>query len=127
VSEREYQIEISGGQWSKGKTSETFNPLGPWLVRPSDIGDGSGLRLRSFVNGDPRQDSSTSDLIFDVAKVVYELSQYMVLEPGDLINTGTPQGVALSGRFPYLRPGDVVECEVDGLGRQRQVFAQVWP
>jgi 2-keto-4-pentenoate hydratase/2-oxohepta-3-ene-1,7-dioic acid hydratase in catechol pathway len=124
VSEREYQIEISGGQWSKGKSSETFNPLGPWLVRTSDIGDGSGLRLRSFVNGDPRQDSSTSDLIFGVAKVVYELSQYMVLEPGDLINTGTPQGVALSGRFPYLRPGDVVECEVDGLGRQRQVFAQ---
>ena len=124
VSEREYQIEISGGQWSKGKSSETFNPLGPWLVRPSDIGDGSGLRLRSFVNGDPRQDSTTSDLIFDVAQVVYELSQYMVLEPGDIINTGTPQGVALSGRFPYLVPGDVVECEVDGLGRQRQVFAQ---
>ncbi len=124
VSEREYQIEISGGQWSKGKSSETFNPLGPWLVRPSDIGDGSGLRLRSFVNGDPRQDSSTSDLIFDVAQVVYELSQYMVLEPGDLINTGTPQGVALSGRFPYLRPGDVVECEVAGLGRQRQVAGQ---
>ena len=127
VSEREYQIEISGGQWSKGKSSETFNPLGPWMVRPSEIGDGSGLRLRSFVNGKPRQDSSTSDLIFNVAQVVYELSQYMVLEPGDLINTGTPQGVALSGRFPYLRPGDVVECEVDGLGRQRQVLAQGRP
>jgi 2,4-diketo-3-deoxy-L-fuconate hydrolase len=83
VSERENQIEISGGQWSKGKSSETFNPLGPWMVRPSEIGDGSGLRLRSFVNGKPRQDSSTSDLIFDVARVVYELSQYMVLEPGD--------------------------------------------
>ncbi|TXN31580.1 fumarylacetoacetate hydrolase family protein [Lacisediminihabitans profunda] len=124
VSEREYQIEISGGQWSKGKSSETFNPLGPWLVRPSDIGDGSALRLRSLVNGDPRQDSSTSDLIFDVAQVVFELSQYMVLEPGDVINTGTPQGVALSGRFPYLRPGDVVECEVEGLGRQRQVVGQ---
>ena len=127
VSEREYQIEISGGQWSKGKSSETFNPLGPWMVRPSEIGDGSGLRLRSFVNGEPRQDSSTSDLIFNVAQVVYELSQYMVLEPGDLINTGTPQGVALSGRFPYLRPGDVVECEVDGLGRQRQVLTQGRP
>ena len=127
VSEREYQIEISGGQWSKGKSSETFNPLGPWLVRPSDIGDGSGLRLRSSVNGDPRQDSTTSDLIFDVAQVIYELSQYMVLEPGDVINTGTPQGVALSGRFPYLVPGDVVECEVYGLGRQRQVFAQARP
>ena len=127
VSEREHQIEISGGQWSKGKSSETFNPLGPWMVRPSEIGDGSGLRLRSFVNGKPRQDSSTSDLIFNVARVVYELSQYMVLEPGDLINTGTPQGVALSGRFPYIRPGDVVECEVDGLGRQRQVLTQGRP
>lgn len=127
VSERHYQIEISGGQWSKGKSSETFNPLGPWLVRPSDMGDGSGLGLRSFVNGEARQDSTTSDLIFDVAQVVFELSQYLVLEPGDLINTGTPEGVALSGRFPYLVPGDIVECEVDGLGRQRQVFARALP
>jgi 2-keto-4-pentenoate hydratase/2-oxohepta-3-ene-1,7-dioic acid hydratase in catechol pathway len=124
VSEREYQIEISGGQWSKGKSSETFNPLGPWLVPASDVGDGSGLRLRSFVNGEPRQDSTTSDLIFGVAQVIYELSQYMVLEPGDLINTGTPQGVALSGRFPYLADGDVVVCEIDGLGSQRQQVLQ---
>jgi 2-keto-4-pentenoate hydratase/2-oxohepta-3-ene-1,7-dioic acid hydratase in catechol pathway len=124
VSEREYQLEISGGQWSKGKSSETFNPLGPWLVGRDDIGDGSGLRLRSWVNGEPRQDSTTSDLIFDVAQLVYELSQYMILEPGDLINTGTPQGVALSGRFPYLAQGDVVECEIDGLGRQRQTVAR---
>lgn len=124
VSEREYQIEISGGQWSKGKSSETFNPLGPWLVPASEVGDGSGLRLRSFVNGEPRQDSTTSDLIFNVAQVVYELSQYMVLEPGDLINTGTPQGVALSGRFPYLGDGDVVICEIDGLGSQRQQVVQ---
>jgi 2,4-diketo-3-deoxy-L-fuconate hydrolase len=122
VSEREYQLEISGGQWSKGKSSETFNPLGPWLVRASEVGDGSGLVLRSFVNSEPRQDSSTSDLIFNVAQIIYELSQYMVLEPGDLINSGTPQGVALSGRFPYLAAGDVVECEIDGLGRQRQVI-----
>ena len=127
VSEREYQLEISGGQWSKGKSSETFNPLGPWLIRPSDIGDGSGLRLRSRVNGEPRQDSTTSDLIFDVAHVIYELSQYLVLEPGDLVNTGTPQGVALSGRFPYLQPGDVVECEIDGLGLQRQVLVRSTP
>ncbi|CAN5321253.1 fumarylacetoacetate hydrolase family protein [soil metagenome] len=124
VSEREYQLEISGGQWSKGKSSETFNPLGPWLVPASDVGDGSGLRLRSFVNGEPRQDSTTSDLIFGVAQVIYELSQYMVLEPGDLINTGTPQGVALSGRFPYLTDGDVVVCEIDGLGSQRQQVMQ---
>lgn len=127
VSEREYQIEISGGQWSKGKSAETFNPLGPWLVPASELGDGSGLGLRSFVNGEPRQDSTTSDLIFDVAQIVYELSQYMVLEPGDLINTGTPQGVALSGRFPYLAPGDVMELEIDGLGRQRQVVGQGHP
>lgn len=124
VSEREYQIEISGGQWSKGKSSETFNPLGPWLVSAAEVGDGSALRLRSFVNGEPRQDSTTSDLIFDVAQIVYELSQYMVLEPGDLINTGTPQGVALSGHFPYLTDGDVMELEIDGLGRQRQTVGQ---
>lgn len=127
VSEREYQLEISGGQWSKGKSSETFNPLGPWLVRASEVGDGSGLRLRSFVNGEPRQDSTTSDLIFDIAQLVYELSQYLVLEPGDLINSGTPQGVALSGRFSYLAPDDVMELEIDGLGRQRQMIAQGRP
>lgn len=124
VSERESQIEISGGQWSKGKSGETFNPLGPWLVPTSQVGDGSRLGIRSFVNGEPRQESTTTDLIFSVADIVYELSQYMVLEPGDLINTGTPQGVALSGRFPYLVPGDLVECEIDGLGRQQQRFQQ---
>jgi len=127
VSEREFQIEISGGQWSKGKSSETFNPLGPWLVPAADIGDGSGLRIRSFVNGEPRQDSSTSDLIFDVAQIIYELSQYMVLEPGDLINTGTPQGVALSGRFPYLTAGDTMTLEIEGLGRQEQHLTQARP
>ena len=127
VSEREFQIEISGGQWSKGKASETFNPLGPWLVPTADIGDGSGLRIRSFVNGEPRQDSSTSDLIFDVAQIIYELSQYMVLEPGDLINTGTPQGVALSGRFPYLTAGDTMTLEIEGLGRQEQHLTQARP
>jgi 2-keto-4-pentenoate hydratase/2-oxohepta-3-ene-1,7-dioic acid hydratase in catechol pathway len=124
VSEREYQLEISGGQWSKGKSSETFNPLGPWLVRRSDVGDGSGLGQRSFVNGESRQDSTSSDLIFDVAQLVYDLSQYMVLDPGDLINTGTPQGVALSGRFPYLSAGDVIELEIDRLGRQRQTVVR---
>jgi 2-keto-4-pentenoate hydratase/2-oxohepta-3-ene-1,7-dioic acid hydratase in catechol pathway len=127
VSEREYQLEISGGQWSKGKSSETFNPLGPWLVRATEVGDGSGLGLRSFVNGEVRQDSTTSDLIFDVAQLVYDLSQYLVLEPGDLINTGTPQGVGLSGHFPYLAAGDVMELEIDGLGRQRQKLVQGRP
>jgi len=127
VSEREFQRELSGGQWSKGKSSETFNPLGPWLVPARQVGDGSGLRLRSFVNGGPRQDSTTDDLIFDVAQLVFDLSQYLVLEPGDLINTGTPQGVGMSGRFPYLVAGDVMELEIDGLGRQRQTLVQGRP
>lgn len=121
VSEREYQIERSGGQWSKGKSFESFNPLGPWLVPTAEIGDGSGLGIRSTVNEEPRQDSTTSDLIFGVAEIVYRLSQFTVLEPGDLINTGTPEGVALSGRFPYLQPGDVVEMGIDGLGEQRSI------
>lgn len=119
VSEREYQLDISGGQWSKGKCSETFNPLGPALV-PADEVDPQTLRLRSFVNGEPRQDSSTADMIFPVLQIVQELSQFMVLEPGDVINTGTPQGVALSGRFPYLQDGDEMTIEIDGLGRQHQ-------
>ena len=120
VSERAFQLEISGGQWSKGKSSETFNPLGPYLVTADEVGDPQALRLRSWVNGEPRQDSSTADMVFDVATLIYELSQVTVLEPGDLFNTGTPQGVALSGRFPYLRAGDRMEIEIDGLGRQRQ-------
>ncbi len=114
VCERDFQLAVSGGQWSKGKSCETFNPLGPWLVTPDEVGDPGALRLRSWVNGEPRQDSSTADMIFDVAYLIWNLSQYTVLEPGDLINTGTPQGVALSGRFPYLRAGDVVEVEIDG-------------
>jgi 2-keto-4-pentenoate hydratase/2-oxohepta-3-ene-1,7-dioic acid hydratase in catechol pathway len=119
VSERAYQLDVSGGQWSKGKCSETFNPLGPVLV-PADEVDPQALRLRSFVNGEPRQDSSTADMIFSVRQIVHELSQYLVLEPGDVINTGTPQGVALSGRFPYLQDGDEMTIEIEGLGRQHQ-------
>ncbi|RKN10104.1 fumarylacetoacetate hydrolase family protein [Streptomyces radicis] len=122
VSERAYQIEESGGQWSKGKSCETFNPLGPVLVTADEVADPQELGLRSFVNGEKRQDSSTSDMIFGVAEIVHHLSQYLVLEPGDIINTGTPEGVALSGRFPYLTAGDVVEVEVDGLGRQRSTL-----
>ncbi|WP_240617316.1 fumarylacetoacetate hydrolase family protein [Nocardioides speluncae] len=121
LSERDYQLAVSGGQWSKGKCAPGFNPLGPWLVTPDEV-DHQKLGLRSWVNGEPRQDSDTADQIFDVATVVHHLSQYLTLEPGDLILTGTPEGVALSGRFPYLRPGDVVEVEIDGLGRQRQVM-----
>jgi len=124
VSERAFQVEHSGGQWSKGKCAATFAPLGPWLLPADEVADVQALRLRSWVNGEPRQDSSTKDMIFDVAEIVRDLSQYMVLDPGDVICTGTPEGVALSGRFPYLSPGDVVELEIDGLGRQRQVFRQ---
>jgi 2,4-didehydro-3-deoxy-L-rhamnonate hydrolase len=124
VSERHFQLDptVSGGQWAKGKCAETFNPLGPWLV-PADEVDPQALGLRSYVNGEPRQDSTTADMLFAVAELVHQLSQFMVLEPGDLLNTGTPQGVALSGRFPYLSVGDVMEIEIDGLGRQRQVVA----
>jgi len=119
VSERYWQLERSGGQWSKGKCAPSFNPFGPWLV-PADEVEPQRLSLRSWVNGEARQDSSTSDMIFDVAHLVWHLSQFMALDPGDIVNTGTPEGVALSGRFPYLRAGDVVELEVEGLGRQRQ-------
>jgi 2,4-diketo-3-deoxy-L-fuconate hydrolase len=125
VSERDFQLDpvVSGGQWGKGKSAETFNPLGPWLV-PADEVDQQALGLRSFVNGEPRQDSTTADMVFGVAELVHHLSQVMVLEPGDLLNTGTPQGVALSGRFPYLAAGDVMEIEIDGLGRQRSLLAK---
>ena len=119
LSERAFQLEESGGQWSKGKIAPGFSPLGPWVVTPDEV-DHQNLRLRSWVNGEPRQDSSTADLIFNVAHVIHHLSQYMVLDAGDVVLTGTPEGVALSGRFPYLQPGDVVELEIEGLGRQRQ-------
>jgi 2-keto-4-pentenoate hydratase/2-oxohepta-3-ene-1,7-dioic acid hydratase in catechol pathway len=124
VSERAFQLEVSGGQWSKGKCCETFNPLGPALVPADEIGDPQNLALKSFVNGEPRQDSNTRDMIFSVAALIRDLSQYMTLDPGDIVNTGTPEGVALSGRFPYLSPGDIVECEIEGLGRQKQTLGK---
>jgi len=123
LSERSFQLEVSGGQWSKGKCAAGFSPVGPWLVTPDEVDHGN-LRLRSWVNGDIRQDSMTDDMIFSVEYIIWHLSQFMVLEPGDLVLTGTPQGVALSGRFGYLKEGDVCEIEVEGLGRQRQVFVQ---
>ncbi|MEQ4564460.1 fumarylacetoacetate hydrolase family protein [Paenarthrobacter sp. CAP02] len=121
LSEREYQIPGAAGQWTKGKSLPASTPLGPWLVPASDI-DPDNLRLQTLVNGESRQDSSTSDMIFDPATIVHHLSQYMVLEPGDVIITGTPEGVAMSGRFPFIQPGDVVEVEIEGLGRQRQEY-----
>ena len=123
LSEREYQLPGAAGQWTKGKSLPKSTPLGPWLV-PADEVDPGNLRLRSWVNGEDRQDSNTADLIFDVATVVHHVSQYMLLEPGDVILTGTPEGVALSGRYPYLQTGDVVDLAIAGLGRQRQTYVQ---
>jgi 2-keto-4-pentenoate hydratase/2-oxohepta-3-ene-1,7-dioic acid hydratase in catechol pathway len=124
VSEREFQLE-RGGQWDKGKSCETFNPLGPELVTADEIADPQDLRLSLSVNGVKRQDGTTADMIFGVDHVIWYLSQFMVLEPGDVINTGTPAGVALGlPDAPYLRAGDVVELEISGLGRARQTFGQ---
>jgi 2-keto-4-pentenoate hydratase/2-oxohepta-3-ene-1,7-dioic acid hydratase in catechol pathway len=120
VSEREFQLE-RGGQWDKGKSCETFNPLGPWLATPDEIEDPHALRMGLSVNGETRQNGSTANMIFGVDHVIWYLSQFMVLEPGDVINTGTPAGVALGlPDHPYLRSGDVMELWIDGLGRQRQ-------
>lgn len=121
LSERVWQKDISGGQWSKGKSAPGFAPLGPWLATPDEI-DYRNVRLRSWVNGEPRQDSTASDMIFPVDQLIYDLSQYLAFEPGDVLLTGTPQGVAMGGKFPYLKVGDVCELEIDGLGRQRTEF-----
>jgi 2-keto-4-pentenoate hydratase/2-oxohepta-3-ene-1,7-dioic acid hydratase in catechol pathway len=124
VSEREFQIE-RGGQWDKGKNCETFNPFGPWILTADEVPDPQALGLRLWVNGELKQDGSTKDMIFGVHHLVWYLSQFMVLRPGDVINTGTPAGVALGHPdAPFLRAGDVVELEIDGLGRQRQTFGQ---
>ncbi|WP_030614256.1 fumarylacetoacetate hydrolase family protein [Streptomyces sclerotialus] len=121
VSERAFQIE-RGGQWDKGKNCETFNPLGPWLVTADEVADPQALGVRLWVNGELKQDGTTAEQIFPVAEVVRYLSHFMTLYPGDVINTGTPAGVAMGHPEPkpYLRAGDVVELEIDGLGRQRQ-------
>ncbi|HEX2144402.1 MAG TPA: fumarylacetoacetate hydrolase family protein [Glycomyces sp.] len=116
LSEREFQIERSGGQFSKGKACPTFTPLGPWLVTPDEIADPQDLRMWSKVNGAIRQDSNSKDMIFSVARIIHHMSQFMAFDPGDLLLTGTPEGVALSGRFPYLAAGDVVEVGIEGLG-----------
>jgi 2,4-didehydro-3-deoxy-L-rhamnonate hydrolase len=120
VSERAFQIE-RGGQWTKGKSAETFNPAGPWLVTPDQIDDVLNLRMWLDVSGVRRQDGSTSTMIFDPYVIVHYLSQFLVLEPGDLINTGTPPGVGM-GLQPqvWLKAGDVMELGIEGLGSQRQ-------
>ena len=124
VSEGEFQID-RGGQWDEGKSCETFNPLGPWLVTPDEVPDPQALALHLSVNGVVRQNGSTADMVFGVHYLVWYISQFMVLEPGDLINTGTPAGVSMGhDDVAYLKAGDVVELGVEGLGRQRSLLGQ---
>jgi 2,4-diketo-3-deoxy-L-fuconate hydrolase len=120
VSERAFQNE-RGGQWVKGKSAETFNPAGPWLVTPDEIDEVGALDMWLDVNGVRRQTGNTKTMIFDPYFVVHYLSQFLVLEPGDLIDTGTPPGVGM-GMTPqvWLQPGDVMELGIEGLGTQRQ-------
>ncbi len=120
VSEREFQLE-RGGQWVKGKSAETFNPCGPWLLTPDEVPDVGELGLWLDVNGVRRQTGSTRQMVFDPVHLVRYLSRFMVLEPGDLINTGTPAGVGLGLDPPvYLAAGDRMELGIDLLGTQRQ-------
>jgi 2-keto-4-pentenoate hydratase/2-oxohepta-3-ene-1,7-dioic acid hydratase in catechol pathway len=122
VSEREYQIKKGGGQWGKGKGCDTFGPLGPWLVTTDEIRDPQNLPMWLKVNGETRQNGSTSTLIFGAAKLVADVSRYMTLEPGDVITTGTPPGVGM-GMKPtpqYLKAADTVELGIEGLGTQMQ-------
>lgn len=128
VSERAFQKE-RGGQFVKGKSADSFAPLGPWLVTPDEVPDPQRLSLWLDVNGQRRQTGSTADMIFPVAMLISHLSQFMTLLPGDVIATGTPAGVGAGANPPtFLAPGDVVELGVEGLGRQRQeVVAYVEP
>jgi len=120
VSEREFQIERQG-QWSKGKSAETFNPAGPWLVTTDEVPDPANLAMSLSVNGQMMQNSTTAQMVYQPAFLVHYLSQFMVLEPGDVINTGTPPGVGMGLKPPrYLAPGDVMELTIEGLGHQRQ-------
>lgn len=121
VSERDFQAR-RGGQWVKGKSAPSFCPLGPWLVTRDEIPDPQTLALHLEVNGETRQNSTTADMIFPVAKIIAYLSTFIRLMPGDVIVTGTPSGVGMGCKPPvYLKAGDVVTVEVEGLGRQRQV------
>jgi 2-keto-4-pentenoate hydratase/2-oxohepta-3-ene-1,7-dioic acid hydratase in catechol pathway len=120
VSEREYQME-RGGQWTKGKSADTFCPLGPWLVTVDEVPDPGKLQLWTEVNGERRQNSNTADLIFGVDHIVSYVSHFMTLEPGDVIPTGTPSGVAMGFKPPkFLKPGDRMCLGVEGLGEQNQ-------
>jgi len=126
VSERSYQKDRAG-QWTKGKSCDSFGPLGPWLVTRDQVSDPQNLSMKLSVNGEVMQDGSSATMVFGVAKLVSYLSQFMTLHPGDVISTGTPPGVAMGMETPrYLRPGDVVELEIEGLGQQRaEVVADI--
>jgi 2,4-diketo-3-deoxy-L-fuconate hydrolase len=120
LSERAYQFD-RGGQWVKGKSCNTFGPIGPWLVTSDEIADPQALKLTLDLNGKRRQDGSTANMVFKVPFLVSYVSQFMTLAPGDIISTGTPAGVGLGQKPPvFLREGDVMELEIEGLGRQRQ-------
>jgi 2-keto-4-pentenoate hydratase/2-oxohepta-3-ene-1,7-dioic acid hydratase in catechol pathway len=120
VSEREFQIE-RGGQWTKGKSADTFCPIGPWLVTADEVPDPGKLALWTEVNGERRQNSNTGDLIFGIDEIVSYVSQFMTLLPGDVIPTGTPSGVGMGFKPPkFLKPGDRVRLSVEGLGEQNQ-------
>jgi 2-keto-4-pentenoate hydratase/2-oxohepta-3-ene-1,7-dioic acid hydratase in catechol pathway len=120
LSERAFQLEMTG-QWVKGKSADTFGPIGPWLVTADEIPDPQNLRLWLEVNGNRYQDGSTSTMVFGVAYLVSYLSRFMSLQPGDIISTGTPPGVGLGQKLPrYLHPGDVIRLGIDGLGQQEQ-------
>ena len=127
VSERAFQLE-RGGTWDKGKGCDTFAPLGPWLVTPDEVPDPTNLRIWLTVNGQPRQDGTTANLIFGLPFLISYVSQFMTLLPGDVLSTGTPAGVGMGRQPPqYLRPGDVVELGIDHLGSARQVLRAYSP
>ncbi|MBF9236446.1 fumarylacetoacetate hydrolase family protein [Hymenobacter sp. BT683] len=122
VSEREFQME-RGGTWTKGKSCDTFAPLGPFLATPDEVGDVNNLRLWLTVNGEQMQDGHTANLIFDIPFIIAYVSQFMTLLPGDIISTGSPAGVGSGLKPPtYLKPGDVLELGIDNLGSSRQVL-----
>jgi 2-keto-4-pentenoate hydratase/2-oxohepta-3-ene-1,7-dioic acid hydratase in catechol pathway len=120
VSERAFQTERSG-QWTKGKSADNFGPTGPWLVTRDEVADPQDLPMWLTVNGEKRQDGSTATMVYGVAHLVSYLSQFMSLQPGDVISTGTPPGVGMGMKPPtFLKPGDVIELGIEGLGQQRQ-------
>ncbi len=122
VSEREYQME-RGGQWTKGKSCDTFCPLGPWIVTADEVGDAGKLQVSTDVNGERRQNSNTADLIFGIEHIVSYVSQFMTLLPGDVLPTGTPSGVAMGFKPPkFLKPGDTMRVAVEGLGEQNSLL-----